>query len=161
MEGTGTVVGKPAPDFALADADANTVRLSDACKKGPVLLVFYPGDFTMVCTKQLCNYRDKLSDFSEFGVQIIGISHNPSKDHKKFGEKYAFPFPLLTDPGREVAKRFGCASPWMLGKPSRSVFIINSKQVTLYKYVEPTTLTYRSGPELVGILKDLKKAKLI
>lgn len=161
MEGSGTVVGKLAPNFELADAEGQTVSLATECKKGPVLVAFYPGDFTLVCTKQLCNYRDNFDKFKDFGVQVLGVSGNPPREHKKFGDKYAFPFPLLTDPEREVARRFGCTSLWMMGKVSRAVFILNKDRVILYRYVEPTTITHRSSQELLGILGDLKKASLI
>lgn len=161
MEGTGAVIGKLAPNFELADAEGQTVSLSKWCEKGPVLLAFYPGDFSLVCTKQLCNYRDNFEKFKDFGVQVIGISANPPREHKKFEEKYAFPFPLLTDPERQVAQRFGCTSVWMMGKVSRAVFILNKNRVILYRYVEPTTITHRSSQELLGILGDLKKANLI
>ncbi len=161
MEGTGTVMGKLAPDFSLADAEGASHTLSEYCKKGPVVVAFYPGDFTLVCTKQLCSYRDNLEGFGKYGVQILGISANPPEQHKKFASKYAFPFPLLTDPGREVAKQFGCTSAWMLNRVSRAVFILNQKRMILYRYVEPTILTHRSADELIGILGDLKGAKLI
>lgn len=161
MEGTGTVIGKLAPEFSLADAEGRSVSLGETCKKGPVLLAFYPGDFTLVCTKQLCNYRNNFEQFSNFGIQIIGISRNPPHDHKRFGDKYAFPFPLLTDPGSEVAKQFGCTTTWMLGKVSRAVFVLNKARVVLYRYVEPTVITHRSSKELLSILTDLKAASLI
>lgn len=161
MEGTGTVMGKRAPDFSLADAEGASHTLSDYCKKGPVLVAFYPGDFTLVCTKQLCSYRDNLEKFNKYGVQVLGISHNSPAQHEKFGAKYHFPFPLLTDPSNEVAKSFGCTSAWMLNRVSRAVFIVNSKQIILYRYVEPTVLTHRSADEIVDILGDLRGAKLI
>jgi thioredoxin-dependent peroxiredoxin len=161
MEGTGTVVGMLAPDFSLPDPEGKVVTLSEACKKGPVLLAFYPGDFTAVCTKQLCNYRDNFDQFGKLGVQVLGISHNDSTEHKKFASQYSFPFPLLTDSDKTVARRFACTSIWMLNQLSRAVFVVNKDRVILYRYVEPTVLTHRSTGELVGVLESLKKAKLI
>lgn len=161
MEGQGMVVGKKAPDFELSDHKGGKVRLYDSLKVSPVLLVFYPGDFKPVCTRQLCNYRDNMAHFAEFGVQLFGISENPTDRHGEFAQKFDFPFLLLTDPGYQVAKAFGCTTLLMLGRPSRAVFIINTKGIILYRYVEPTTITRRSAEELIKILGDLKEHKLL
>lgn len=161
LEGEGTVIGKVAPDFVLQDQNGVNVRLSDACARGPVMLAFYPRDFTLVCTKQLCNYRDNMSSFAGFGLQIFGISSNEGASHQKFGEAYKFPFPLLSDTDRSVGKRFDCTSLLMAGRVSRAVFIINRNRIILYRYVEPTVLTRRSATELVAVLRDLKKHGLI
>lgn len=160
-EGSGAVVGKRAMDFILDDHEGNEVSLREACKVAPVMLVFYPGDFTPVCTKQLCNYRDNMSQFAEMGIQIFGISGNGPEEHKKFASEYNFPFLLLSDPGKSVAKKFGCTSLLMFGGVSRAVFIINTDMLILYRYVEPTSLSRRSADELLGILRDLRSHKLI
>lgn len=161
LEGEGAVIGKIAPDFLLSDQNGSSVRLSEACAKGSVLLAFYPRDFTMVCTKQLCNYRDNMSAFREFGLQIFGISSNPSNSHAKFGATYEFPFQLLSDGDKTVTKQFGCSSLFMGGGMSRAVFIINPKRIILYRYVEPTILTRRSAAELIAVLADLRKHNLL
>src|SRR5262245_28208561 len=70
------LIGKPAPDFSLRDEAGRPFHLYAALREGPLLLAFYPGDFTPVCTKQLCNYRDAIDDFRELGIGIVGISHN-------------------------------------------------------------------------------------
>ena len=161
LEGEGTVVGKRAPDFVLPDRDKAPVKLSEICAKGPALLVFYPGDFTMVCTKQLCNYRDNLAQFSELKIQIVGISPNEPRSHSEFAERYKFTFPLLSDPKRLVAKSFGCTSIFMAGLVSRAIFIVNKDRVILYRYVEPTILTRRSADELLAIIGDLRQNNLL
>src|SRR4051812_21023971 len=116
MEGTGAVVGKRFIDFSLPDQEGNTFTLSQGLQAGPILLAFYPGDFTMVCTKQLCSYRDHLADFRALGINIVGISKNPAKEHARFAEEYGFNFQLLTDTSLDVAKRYECTSFLMLGK---------------------------------------------
>lgn len=147
----------PAPDFALESQTHEQVRLSDVLKKGPVLLVFYPGDFTPVCTRQLCNYRDSLESFRRYGVQLVGVSFNTPLQHKAFAAKYGFDFPLLSDPKRDVAKLYGCTSLLMLGNVSRAVFIVSADGRILYRYVEPTTLTRRKADELLEILARLRE----
>lgn len=160
-EAEGTVVGKYAPDFELPDQFGNPVRLASLCRVGPLLLAFYPGDFTMVCTKQLCNYRDHLADFSTLGIQVVGVSPNPVFSHSKFAKKYDFTFKLLSDAKQTVARSFDIQSIFMLGKVSRAVFVINKRRMILYRYVEPTVLTHRAADELVRILTDLIKNGLL
>ncbi len=121
MEGEGAVVGKKAPNFILSDQDGKDIALNEICKNGPVMIAFYPGDFTLTCTKQLCNYRDNLNQFTEMGVTVLGISKNSPTEHKKFSDHYSLTFPLLSDPDKDVAKKFKCESLVMLGAVSRAV----------------------------------------
>ena len=150
-----------APDFTLESDQGGKVTLSQLCKSGPVLLVFYPWDFTPVCTSQLCDYRDSMDRFSAFGLQIVGISSNSADSHKKFAHRHNFPFLLLSDPGKRMAKRFGCSSKMMLGMVSRAVFIIGKDMSILYRHVESTILSRRKAEELISVLLDLKSANQI
>lgn len=150
-----------APEFALPDANGKTVSLADVLAKGPALLVFYPGDFTLVCTKQLCDYRDRFDEFKDLGIQVVGISANPPTSHARFAKRYAFPFKLLTDEESKVAKAYNCTSAYMLGRVSRACFIVNKQGVIVYRYVEPTILTRRNSGELLEILRRLRADKLV
>ncbi len=161
MEGEGKVIGKRALNFILPDQQGRDVSLNSLCRSGPTLLVFYPGDFRMVCTKQLCSYQENIAKFSEFGLMVAGISPNSSEEHLEFAKQYGFEFPLLTDMNRDVAKQFGCTSIFMAGTVSRACIILNRDMLMLYRYVEPTTLTHRKASELLGVLKDLRAHKLI
>ena len=149
-------MGDKAPDFTLESDQGGKVTLSQLCKSGPALLVFYPWDFTPVCTSQLCDYRDSMDRFSTFGLQVVGISSNSTDSHKKFVNRHNFPFLLLSDPGKRVAKRFGCSSKMMLGMVSRAVFIIGKDMSILYRHVELTILGRRKAEELISVLLDLK-----
>ena len=161
IKGSGSIIGKPAPDFCLRSADGKDVRLADVLATGPALLAFYPGDFTQICTRQLCGYQESYDKFQSFGVNLYGISSNSSESHLAFASQYKFAFPLLSDPWKETAKAYGCTSLLMLGSVTRAVFVINAKGLILYRYVEPTVFTHRSADELLGILGDLKKNGLI
>jgi len=161
MEGQGAVIGKRAPDFSLANQDGEAVHLSDVVKAGPVMLAFYPFDFGMVCTKQLCNYQENIQSFGSLGIQVLGISRNDPASHKKFRDAYQITFPLLSDPKGAVAKAFGCTSFLGIGRLARAVFILNSKALTLYRYVEPTPLSRRDSAELVQVVEQLKAQKVI
>ena len=97
----GPAVGDRAPEFEL-QSTRGSVRLGDRLAKGAVLLVFYPGDGTPVCTKQLCDYRDNLDVFSELGVQVLAINPESLSSHEKFAGAFDLPFPLLSDPERKV-----------------------------------------------------------
>jgi len=100
-----------APDCTLRDAANQAVTLSSLWAKGPLLLVFYPGDETPVCTAQLCEYRDRWADFTAAGVQVVGINPSSHERHGKFATSHRFPFPLLSDPDNTCCKAYG-AKAW-------------------------------------------------
>ena len=94
--------GAPAPDFSLPDETGKTVTLSSLRGHG-VVLVFYPGDDTPGCTRQLCQFRDQWESAKQRGVQVFGVNPQSPSSHGRFREKYHFPFPLLVDRGQKVA----------------------------------------------------------
>jgi peroxiredoxin Q/BCP len=100
-------VGEPAPAVSLVADDGKTVSLQDFRDKQAVVLYFYPKDDTPGCTKEACSFRDLSAEFAEKGAVILGVSPDDAKSHLKFRDKFSLPFPLLSDPGAEVAQRFG------------------------------------------------------
>jgi peroxiredoxin Q/BCP len=94
--------GMPAPEFSLPDDSGRPVTLSGLRGKG-VVLVFYPGDDTPGCTKQLCEFRDSWDAVRKRGVEVFGVNPQSPVSHGKFRQKYHFPFPLLVDHGQKVA----------------------------------------------------------
>src|SRR5579872_2766584 len=94
--------GAVAPDFSLPDQFGHEVKLS-TLRGHNVVLVFYPGDDTPGCTKQLCQLRDDWSSVRAAGVEVFGVNPQNARSHVKFREKYHLPFPLLVDPGQKVA----------------------------------------------------------
>lgn len=157
----GMVIGKPALNFTLQDHTGGYIYLKDEVWKSPVMLVFYPKDFTHVCTQQLCDYRDNIDSFTKLGIKIFGISNNDRHSHSEFAQKHGFPFLLLSDPDNKVAKQYDCSSLFMLGNVSRAVFLLNRRQQILYRYIEPTTLTRRKSHELLQVIQQLRDNKLI
>ncbi len=149
-------VGTQAPNFKLQNENSEWISLSDFLGKNPVLLVFYPGDFTPVCTKQLCSYQDNYNEFQKHQLQVLGISANSPAEHGKFKAQYGFCFPLLSDTNKETAKNYGITSLFLLGGLSRAVFILSKSGKVLYRYVEPTPLTRRKPKELLQIIESLK-----
>ena len=95
-------VGAGAPDFELPEASGKKVKLSGLRGKN-VVLVFYPGDDTMICRKQLCEFRDRWAEAKKRNVRVFGVNPGSAESHRKFQEKYTFPFPLLVDRGQKVA----------------------------------------------------------
>src|SRR6187399_2495056 len=98
-------VGSQAPPFALTDENERTVTLK-SLKGKPVVLVFYPGDDTTICTKQLCEIRDDWAAFKRLGAAVYGVNGQGAEAHGKFAAKYRFPFPLLVDQGWEMSKAY-------------------------------------------------------
>jgi peroxiredoxin Q/BCP len=123
--------GKPAPDFTLRSDSGEDVALS-SLRGRTVVLYFYPRDDTPGCTKQACGLRDVYGEIQGRGATVLGVSPDTEASHVKFRDKYGLPFPLLADPGHEVAERYGV---WVektnYGKTSmgikRSTFVIDAE----------------------------------
>lgn len=99
-------VGKTAPVFTVPDESGKPVSLLDYRGKKNVVLVFYPGDDTMVCTKQLCEFRDRWSEVGEKDTVVFGVNPQGDESHGRFRSKYKLPFPLLVDKGQALAKLY-------------------------------------------------------
>ncbi|HLT08280.1 MAG TPA: thioredoxin-dependent thiol peroxidase [Cyclobacteriaceae bacterium] len=124
-------IGDKAPDFALQNQDGNTIRLSDLQGK-KVVLYFYPKDNTPGCTAQACNLRDNYEALQAAGYQVLGISSDSQKSHKKFAEKQNLPFPLLVDEDLSVHHDYHTwVEKQMFGRKymgtARTTFIIDEK----------------------------------
>ncbi len=98
--------GKPAPDFELTSDAGETVRLS-GLRGRPVVLYFYPKDDTPGCTKEACAFRDGFSDFAKRKIEVLGVSADDQKSHKKFAQKFALPFRLLADTEKKIVQDYG------------------------------------------------------
>jgi peroxiredoxin Q/BCP len=145
-------IGDPAPAFSLPSTGGRTIALADYRGK-PVVLVFYPGDDTPVCTKQLNSYNTDLAEFEALDAQVLGISAQTVESHEKFAGKQGLKFPLLADTDKAVAGLYGTLGP--LGFPRRSVFIVDGGGVIRYAHRAIAGLTYRPVHELVAALKAI------
>ena len=142
-------VGDQAPDFTLAGTGGREYTLS-SYRGQPVVLVFYPGDDTPVCTKQLNSYNDDLAEFGEMNAQVLGISAQDVASHETFAAKHGFAFPLLADTDKQVAASYGTLGP--IGFPRRSVFIVDAHGVVRYAHRAIAGLTFRPVGELIAEL---------
>ncbi len=129
----GPQVGDPAPDFTLPSTEGE-IRLSERLTGGPVLLVFYPGDDTSVCTRQLCNYRDNLAVFSDLAVQVLGINPQSLDSHEAFAKKHRLPFPLLSDEGGTVCKQYAALN--FLGMAKRALVLVGRDGRVLWRHTD-------------------------
>jgi thioredoxin-dependent peroxiredoxin len=122
-------IGDKAPDFALVSSNGDTVRLSGFSGCYYVVLVFYPGDETPGCTKQLCAVRDDYTAFEAKNAKVFGVNPGDSDSHRKFVKNHRFQFPLLVDENRATAKLYGCDS-WPFLK--RTVYVIDPHGMVIY-----------------------------
>ena len=122
-------IGAKAPGFTLVSSNGDTVRLGDFSGKNYVVLIFYPGDETPGCTKQLCSIRDDYAAFESKGVKVFGMNPADAASHKKFIKNQSYQFPLLIDEGQKVAKLYGCDG-WPMVK--RTVFVIDKHGTVVF-----------------------------
>lgn len=143
----GGQVGAAAPDFTLKDGDGNEWRLSNQRGK-VVVLLFYPGDETPICTRQMCSVRDRWEDYTTTGAEVVGISTDSVESHKKFAEHHELPLRLLSDESAKVANLYGARS-LIPGKVARSVFVIDGNGIIRYRDVRPLGLFRPKDDEVI------------
>ena len=107
--------GTNAPDFELADQDGKKHTLKSLLAAGPLILYFYPADFTPGCTKEACSFRALQSDLLRAKLRVVGVSPQDTESHKRFSEKHGLNFPLLADPDKRVVKAYDVDGPLGLG----------------------------------------------
>ena len=147
---TKVTVGDLAPSFSLAGTGGRDYALEDF-RGQPVVLIFYPGDNTPVCTRQLESYTEDWAKFTELDAAVLAISPQDIASHEGFACKHGFPFPLLTDADKAVGDAYGILGP--LGFYRRSVFVIDPDGVVRYAHRSATSLTYRGTDELVAAIR--------
>jgi thioredoxin-dependent peroxiredoxin len=108
-------VGSPAPDFFLRDQDGQCFHLSDVLKAGPVVLYFYPADFTPGCTREACSFRDMEQDLAAAGLRVVGISPQSAETHRRFRASLSLNFTLLVDSDKAVIRAYDADGPLGLG----------------------------------------------
>jgi peroxiredoxin Q/BCP len=147
-------VGEAAPDFELQGTEGS-FRLSDH-RGERVVLLFYPGDNTMVCTKQFCSYRDRPEDFAALDATVVGISSQDLVSHEGFVAKHSLNVPLLADVDKQVARSYDAFSPRLGVK--RAVIVIDEQGVVRHRHDHRLGLDYQSLDELKSMLDALPAA---
>lgn len=127
-------IGSPLPQFTLKDQDGNDFSITGSKSNKPVVIYFYPKNFTSGCTKEACSFRDAFQDFSDEGALVIGISSDSEASHKKFASRYDLPFTLLADSNKKVRKIFGVKNSLLGLLPGRETFVFNDKGELTFKF---------------------------
>jgi peroxiredoxin Q/BCP len=146
----GPDTGDPAPDFELPGTDG-TFKLSEH-RGERVVLLFYPGDNTAVCTKQFCSYRDREDDMSSLNATVVGISPQSVASHEDFIASNGLTVPLLADEDKSVGEAYGCSSPMGF---RRSTFVIDEDGIVRHRNVHTLGLRYESVDDLKAVLDEL------
>ena len=118
-----------APEFILPDEDGNDVSLSDLLQNGPLILYFYPADFTPGCTKEACSIRDVHSDIEAVGLQVVGISPQDGASHARFRKEHKLPFALLSDTEKVAIKMYDVDGPFGIGVRRVTYLISQGKKI--------------------------------
>lgn len=123
-------IGDTAPEFQLEDQQGSPQTLSSLVSTGEIVLYFYPADFTPVCTKEACAFRDVYEDLSKVSVQVVGISPQSAESHQRFATRYELPFPLLCDPDKTVIRAYGVDGLLGFGVRRVTYLVDQSRQIT-------------------------------
>ncbi len=143
------MLGNVAPDFTLENSRGKMVTLSQLVKEKNVILVFYPKDFTPGCTRQLSELRDNYSRVERANAIVVGVSPDNADSHKRFIDRYKFPFELLTDLDLKVAGLFDCVKEDLSGIRRTVVGIAKDRRIVFFE---------RGMPSPSEVLKPLRRA---
>lgn len=147
-------IGEKAPDFTLpSDSWKNEVSLEEARREGPVVLFFYPGDWSSVCTDQMSQVQQEIGRFEEKGARVLGVSVDSPWSHRAWAEERGIEFPLLSDFKRVVVGEYGVEHE--AGFPERAYFVIDREGVVRARKIEDSI---DDQPEVEEVLEDLEKA---
>ena len=138
MSNNAAAINTPAPDFTLRDGNGDKWRLSDHRGK-VVVLLFYPGDETPVCTRQICSLRDRWEDYLATGAEVVGISSDSVESHKNFAAHHSLPLRLLSDSDGAVSRLYNARS-LIPGRVARAVFVIDGNGIIRHRDVRPIGL---------------------
>lgn len=144
-------IGDTAPSFRLPSTDGKSFNLEDI--KEPLVLFFYPKDFTPGCTKEACSFRDHFSFFKELDIQVYGISTDTISKHLKFKKAHDLPFDLLSDPAGSVCKLYKAHVP-ILNIAKRVTYLIDSKKKIAASYSD----FLGAGKHIKAMISKVRKA---
>ena len=153
---SGVEVGDPAPDFTLPGVEGTTRRdytLSEY-RGRKVVLAFYPGDFTMGCTKQMCQYRDNFDEFQGVDAVLLGISPQDVDSHERWIAERRLPFPLLADTEKKVVDEYGVRGFGPIAV-KRSTFVIDADGIVRHKRVASIGVTWDKPGALAKVVASI------
>jgi peroxiredoxin Q/BCP len=119
------------------------------------VLLFYPGDETPVCTRQMCSVRDRWEDYEALGAEVVGVSTDSVESHRKFAEHHSLPLRLLSDPDRRVAEMYNARS-WLPGRAARAVIVIDADGVVRHNKAQAVSLIRPKDDEVLAAIRAAK-----
>ena len=143
---------QPAPDFTLKDGNGQDWRLADQ-RGRVVVLLFYPGDETPVCTRQMCSVRNRWDDYQATGAEVVGVSPDSIESHRNFAAHHELPLRLLSDADGKVSTLYGARS-LIPGKVARSVFVIDAEGILRYQDVRPLGLLKPKDDVIISAIRE-------
>ena len=120
--------------FTAIDQNGDTFDISKHLGKKPLVIYFYPKNFTPGCTTEACSFRDNYQDFQDLGAEVIGISGDSESSHKRFAKKHNLPFTLLSDKDGKLRKQFGVKKNLLGLLPGRETFIFDDNAKLILKF---------------------------
>ncbi len=127
-------VGDKAPHFKLYNQDGNLIDIAQYIGKQPLVIYFYPKNFTPGCTAEACSFRDSFEDFKDAGALVFGVSNDSVNSHARFSNKYRLPFSLLADSEGKIRKLYQVKSDLMGLLPGRETFVIDTSGILQMRF---------------------------
>lgn len=150
-------VGDKLPEFTLMDKHGNVFKSGSVIGKKPAVIYFYPKNFTSGCKKEACDFRDGYGTFQKLGAEVIGISSDSVKSHKKFSKSNDLPFILLSDPEEKLRKKFGIKKHLLGIIPGRETLVVDKDGVLRFKFHQLKASQHMQ--KALGIIKQLQDEK--
>ena len=148
-------IGAPAPSFSVPRSDGSSEELQQILMRGPLILFFYPADFSMLCTREVCLFRDQYEQLQGLGVEVVGVSPQSTKTHNSFSERHQLPYALIADRERALINAYDVAGPF--GFVRRVTYLIDEDQRIQYRTL--ADLRLRPHQELVDRALQLKELR--
>lgn len=145
--------GDMLPSITLKDKDGNDFKLDKFKGSNPVVIYFYPRNFTPGCTTEACDFRDQYQDFKDLGAEVIAISSDSAESHSKFSEQYNLPFIFLSDENKVARKAFGVKSSLFGLVPGRETFVFDKDGILKMRYNNLSASNHTSNA--LSTLKNL------
>jgi thioredoxin-dependent peroxiredoxin len=150
-------VGDVAPSFTLPDKDGNLVSLSDYAGIKPLVIFFYPYDYSKNCTREVCAFRDNYDRFQRAGAEVIGISSDPPESHRRFSAQFYLPYILLSDEGDKVKREWGVPDAFFGLIEGRVTYVLDHKSVVRNIYISQLNMKGHVNEALATLDKIAKE----
>ena len=146
-------IGDTAPGFTLNNQDNEAILVDELIGKVPMVIYFYPKNFTPGCTAQACSFRDQYQDFTDAGAKVFGISADSVESHKRFRTKHNLPFDTLSDANNKVRKKYGVKNELLGLLPGRETYVIDASGIIKMRF--NSMMAAKHIPKALSVIKGL------